>query len=167
MSLDFHSDETAKNYRPSLVLKRILLLFWAVWLSVVFVTNALDCWKVFGLLSESWSFASGNYRFLTETTVRYGTPAWLNKLLFLGVIGWEGLAAFLFWLACLRFRRKGETGQRLLYAAFTVSLTLWSSFAIADELFIAYAVEGTHLRLFTAQLATLLAIELLPERLQE
>jgi hypothetical protein len=28
---------------------------------------------------------------------------------------------------------------------------------------IAYAVAGTHLRLFTAQLASLLAIELLPE----
>jgi hypothetical protein len=36
-------------------------------------------------------------------------------------------------------------------------------FAIADELFIAYAVEGKHLCLFTAHLATLLAIELLPE----
>jgi hypothetical protein len=30
-------------------------------------------------------------------------------------------------------------------------------------MFIVYAVEDTHLRLFPAQLATLLAIELLPE----
>jgi hypothetical protein len=29
--------------------------------------------------------------------------------------------------------------------------------------FLAYALAGTHLRLLTAQLATLLAIELLPE----
>lgn len=68
----------------------------------------------------------------------------------------------LFWLAWLRYRRQ-PGGRRLLYAAFTVSLGLWSAFAIADELFIAYAVEGTHLRLFTAQLATLLAVELLPQ----
>jgi hypothetical protein len=42
------------------------------------------------------------------------------------------------------------------------SLGLWAAFLVADEVFIAYAVEATHLRLLTAQLATLLAVELLP-----
>ena len=149
--------------RPSsILLKRCLLLFWPVWLTVVFTTNVLDGCKALGLLGQSWAFASGNCRFLEETTARYGTPAWLNGLLFVGVIGWEGAAAVLFWLAWLRFRENEERAW-LLYAAFTVSLTLWSAFLIADELFIAYAVEGTHLRLFTAQLATLLAVELLPD----
>jgi hypothetical protein len=149
--------------RPSVFLKRSLLLFWAVWLTVVFATNVLDGCKALGWLGESWAFASGNYHLLVETTARYGTPTWLNGLLFLGVICWEGAAALLFWLAWRRFRDSREGSQRLRYAAFTVSLTLWTAFAIADELFIAYAVEGTHLRLFTAQLATLLAIELLPQ----
>jgi len=148
---------------PSIFLKRCLLLFWAVWMTVAFVTNVLDGGKALGLLAENWSFASGNYRFLVEATARYGTPSWINGLLFLGVICWEGAAALLFWLAWQRYRCNRVEKQRLLYAAFTVSLTLWSAFAIADELFIAYAVEGTHLRLFSAQLATLLAIELLPE----
>jgi hypothetical protein len=148
--------------RPSLILKRGLLFFWSVWLTVVFATNVLDGCKALDLLSDNWNFASGNYRFLAVTTARYGTPGWLNGLLFLGVIAWEGTAALLFWLAWLRFRSH-EGSRRLLYAAFTVSLTLWSAFAIADELFIAYKVEDTHWRLFTAQLATLLAIELLPE----
>jgi hypothetical protein len=148
---------------PGLFLKRGLLLFWAVWLTIVFITNVLDGCKALGWLGEGWTFASGNYRFLAQTTARYGTPAWLNGLLFLGVIAWEGAAASLFWLAGLRFRGQQES-RRLLYAAFTVGLGLWSAFAIADELFIAYAVEGTHLRLFTAQLATLLAVELLPHQ---
>ena len=47
----------------------------------------------------------------------------------------------------------------MLYAAFTAGLSLWLAFALADEVFVAYPVEGTHLRLFTAQLA----VELLPE----
>jgi hypothetical protein len=149
--------------RPSILLKRSLLLFWAVWLTIVFATNVLDGCKTLDLLGENWAFASGNYRFLVETTARYGAPAWLDGLLFLGVICWEGAAALLFWLDWLRFRGRGEESRRLLYAAFTVSLALWSAFLVADELFIAYTVEGTHLRLFTAQLATLLAIELLPE----
>jgi hypothetical protein len=144
-------------------LKRALLLFWAAWLTVVFTTNLLDGAKAAGLLEEGWAFASGNYRLLAETTARYGTPGWLNGLLFLGVIGWEGVAAGLFWLAWKRFRGRGRGGHWTLYAAFTASLTLWAAFLLADEVFLAYAVEGTHLRLFTAQLATLLAIELLPE----
>jgi hypothetical protein len=42
-------------------------------------------------------------------------------------------------------------------------LTLWAAILEADEGCIDYTVATTHLRLFTAQLATLLAVELLPE----
>jgi hypothetical protein len=139
-------------------LKRGLLLFWAAWLSLVFLTNLLDGLKAAGLLPEGWSFASGNYRFVCETTARHGTPAWLNGVLFAGVVCWEGLAAVLFWLAGLRLRARG-----LRYAAFAAGLSLWAAFVLADEVFVAYLVEATHWRLFTAQLATLLAVELLPE----
>jgi hypothetical protein len=148
---------------PALLLKQALLLFWSAWFTVVFASNLADAAKAAGLLPDTWAFASGNYRFLTETTARYGTPDWVNGLLFAGVIAWEGAAAVLFWLAWLWFRGRGA-GSRWLYAAFTAGLLLWAAFLVADEVCIAYPVEGTHLRLFTAQLATLLAIELLPDR---
>jgi hypothetical protein len=149
--------------RPAVFLKRTLLACWATWLTVVFATNLMDLGKALGLVPEGFAFASGNYRFLVETTARYGPPAWLSGLLFLGVVCWEGLAALLFWLAWRRFQGRGEAGRRTLHAAFLAGLTLWAAFMIADELFIAYAVEAVHVRLLTAQLATLLAIELLPE----
>jgi hypothetical protein len=69
-------------------------------------------------------------------------------------------------------RRAGKNAQsesdpaaeaRWRYAAFSSALSLWLAFAIADEVFITYQVEGTGLRLFIAQLLTLLAVELLPE----
>jgi hypothetical protein len=153
--------------RPAVWLKRTLLAFWAAWHTLVFATNLCDAGKALGLLGQGWAFASGNYRFLVETTARYGTPSWLNGLLFAGVIGWEGAVALLFGLALVAFQGKGGEGTSVLYVAFTASLTLWAAFALADEVFIAYAVEGTHLRLFTAQIATLLAVELLPERDRE
>jgi hypothetical protein len=143
-------------------LKRVLLLFWAVWLSVVFLSNLADAAKGLGLLGESWAFASGNLQFIKETTGRYGTPGWLNGVLFAGVIVWEGVAALLFWRAGWTFRGR-DSGRKVVYAAFTVSLLLWGAFLVADEIFIAYAVASTHLRLFIAHLVTLLAIELLPE----
>jgi hypothetical protein len=147
----------------ALVLKRALLAFWAVWLTVVLATNVLDAGKALGALGPGWAFASGNYAFLAETTARYGTPRWLNGLLFGGVIAWQGTAVVLFWLACWRAREGIFRARRVRYAAFTVALLLWGAFLVADEVFIAYAVAATHLRLFTAQLVTLLAIELLPE----
>jgi hypothetical protein len=156
-------DDAPATGRAAVLLKRILLGLWAAWLTVVFATNVLDGMKALGLLPADWAFASGNYAFLAATTNRYGTPAWLNGLLFAGVIVWEGAAAVLFWLACGTFQGRGRRNTAVLYAAFGAGLSLWLAFVLADEVFISYQVEGTHLRLFTAQLATLLAVELLPE----
>jgi hypothetical protein len=147
----------------AVLLKRGLLLFWAAWLSLVLVTNVLDGAKALGLLGGGWAFASGNYAFLCQTTARYGTPAWANAVLFAGVVAWEALAAGLSWRALWAFRGKGGTGKPALYAAWAAGLSLWAAFILADEVFITYAVAVTHWLLFVAQLATLLAVELLPE----
>jgi hypothetical protein len=151
--------DTIRPGRHVVWLKRGLLLFWAAYLTLVFTTNLCDGLKAAGMLPAGWAFASGNYAFLCETTARYGTPAWANAVLFGGVVCWEGLAATLFWLAGIRFRQ----GGKLVYAASGCGLGLWAAFVLADEVFVAYAVETTHWRLFAAQLATLLAVELLPE----
>jgi hypothetical protein len=143
-------------------LKRSLLLFWAVWSSVVFLSNLADAGKGLGLLGDSWAFASGNWKLIQETTARYRMPAAVNAILFAGVILWEGIATLMFWWAVWTFRGK-KSGRKILYLAFTASLLLWGAFVIADEVLIAYALESTHLRLLIAHLVTLLAIELLPE----
>jgi hypothetical protein len=144
------------------LLKRLLLLLWAVWLSVVFLSNLADAGKGLGLLGEAWPFASGNWKLIQETTARYGAPAAVNAVLFAGVILWEGAAAVLFWRAGWGFRG-GSSARKAVYLAFTTSLLLWGAFLVADEVFIAYPLESTHLRLFVAQLVTLLAVDLLPE----
>jgi hypothetical protein len=146
----------------SIFLKRALLFFWATWFTLVFASNVADGLRELGLLPESWAFSSGNFRFVAETTSRYGTPEWLNAVLFAGAIVWEGLAAFLFWRAFWAYR-DWKAGLQRAYLAMIVSLLLWATFLIVDEVFIAYAVEGTHFRLFIATLATVLVMELLPE----
>jgi len=143
-------------------LKRSLLLFWAVWLTVVFLSNLADAGKAVGLLGESWAFASGNFKVIKETTARYAIPDLVNAILFAGVILWQLVATLLFWGAAWAFRGR-QSGHRILYLAFTTSLLLWGVFLIADEVLIAFPLASTHFRLFIAQLVTLLAIELLPE----
>lgn len=149
--------------RRYIFLKRALLGFWALWLTVVVTTNVLDGAKAMALLPKSWAFASGNYAFLIKTTARYEPPDWVNVLLFVGVVCWEAVAALLFWLACWSFSGRRHGSSVWMRAAFTVGLGLWAAFMIADEIVIGYPVEATHVRLFIAQLATLLAVELLPE----
>jgi hypothetical protein len=147
--------------RP-ILLKRVLLLFWAVWLSVVFLSNLADAGKGLGWLDESCAFASGNWKLIQETTARYKVPAAVNTILFAGVIVWEAMASLLFWRAGWSFRGRSSARQ-VVYPAFMSSLLLWGSFLVTDEVFIAYTLESTHLRLFTAHLLTFMAIELLPE----
>jgi hypothetical protein len=145
-----------------ILLKRLLLLFWAVWLSVVVLSNLADAGKGLGLLGESWAFASVNWKYIQDTTARYGTPASVNAILFAVVILWEAIAAGFFWQAGLSFRGR-SSARKPVYLAFTASLLLWGAFLVADEIFVSYQLESTHLRLFVAHLATLLAIDLLPE----
>jgi len=65
-------------------------------------------------------------------------------------------------LVALAWWKRGD-GRRVRSAAFAVPLSLWGAFLLADEVLVAYAVAGVHWRLLTALLATLLAVELLPE----
>jgi hypothetical protein len=146
-----------------ILLKRLLLLFWAVWLSSVFLGNLADAGKALGLLGESWTFASGNWKLIEETTARYKIPAAVNAILFAGVILWEGIACVLFWRAGWSFRGR-SSARKSVYLAVTTSLLLWGAFLVADEVFIAFPLGSTHLRLFVAHLVTLLAVDLLPEQ---
>ena len=56
-----------------------------------------------------------------------------------------------------------RSGGNALYTAFLVSLALWAAFIVIDEIFLAYATEDTHLRVFTAQALSLLLLFLVPE----
>ena len=72
--------------RSALFLKRSLLLFWAVWFTLVFATNLCDGAKALGVVQQVWPFASGNYALVVKTTAHCGPPAWLSGVLFLGVL---------------------------------------------------------------------------------
>lgn len=147
-------------------LKLGLVLLWTVWLSLVILLNVTDGLKAMAILPESVKFASGNLAFIGAITKVYGTPQWLNAVLFGGVILWEGVAVYFFWKAL--FWKALALGGDLaaVNAAFTVSLALWGAFIIMDELFLSffletYDVAGAHRSIFMSFLLSLLAIHLL------
>jgi hypothetical protein len=106
------------------------------------------------VLPAGWWWVSGNLAFITTSTGKLGGPTWINAILLVGVIGWEGLAAGLFW------RAAWEPGQRWLGPAFVVSLLLWASFILLDEVLLIFetGAEATHFRVLIAELATLVLL---------
>ncbi len=144
--------------------KQGIILFWAVWLTLVVILNLLDVLKNTGVLSTNWKFNSGNFPFMQAVVKVYGTPNAITWALYAGAIVWEIVAIVLLWAALGTF---DPSNLRLVNLAFLVNLALWAVFVIMDEIFLAFLVPGfnimeTHRSLFTANLVSLMAIHLLP-----
>lgn len=138
-------------------LQRTLLLFWALFYTLVLASNLTNGLQVIGWLPPDFPFVSGNYGLMEQITGIYRTPNWLLSVLFLGVLAWEGWTAVLFWRAFQRFPGERSTAQ----AALSLGMLLAAAFVLMDELFLAYRVadlEKAHLLLFTAEAVTLILI---------
>jgi hypothetical protein len=146
-----------------LLLKQGIILFWALWLSVVWLSNICDGLKVCHILKDNWWFASGNYAMMAKTTKKCRMPAWMIAILFLGILIWQGGAVALLWATVIKFQGVYQPGVTVLYLAFLVNLSLWAAFILADELFLSYETESIHFQVFLAQLASLIVLVLLPE----
>jgi hypothetical protein len=140
------------------IIKRLILFFWAAWLSVVAVTNVLDVLRSFGALPESFRFASGNWHWINQTMDPLGVPHWLQACLFAGAIAWETVAALLFWRAVAVYRGRPLAEETATLLACGVNLALWAAFQVLDEVFLAYQPEGTHRAIFVSQIATLVLL---------
>ncbi|MCC6313109.1 MAG: hypothetical protein IT337_03785 [Thermomicrobiales bacterium] len=135
---------------------RIAVAVWTVWLGVVWVTNALDALRALGALPRGWKLASGNFALISKATAVYRAPRWVNALLFFGVIVWEGAAAAAFWRAATA---PDAIALRSHAApAFALSIGLFGSFLVADELFLAFDDERAHWPIFIALLASALVV---------
>ena len=129
----------------------LLLGFWCLYFAIVTLSNLTDLLRSIHLLPSSWSWISGNLAFIASSTAKVGIPAGLSPVLLAGVIVWQSVATLLFWRA---FRR-GDRAS--LGPAFVVSLALWATFILLDEVLLIFetGAEATHLRLFIAQLVSL------------
>jgi hypothetical protein len=146
-----------------MTLKLGLLAFWMAWFAVVAATNACGALKALGKLPASWRFVSANYEAIVKATAMYAPPRWLPALLFAGVIAWQ-LAAFAL-LACALAGSllAGAIDLRAATIALAAGIALWAAFMLADEITVKYEFERTHELLFIAQLATLVALHILPD----
>ena len=143
-------------------IKRGLLLFWALWYSVVVTTNVLNAFQALGILPASFHFVSGNWEWINRTMNPLGVPIALQALLFAGVIVWEILCAILFFAACARFRNRSLAEEKESLWACAVALALWCAFQVLDEVFLAYDPESVHRMIFIETILTMIFLQLMP-----
>lgn len=133
-------------------MKAVLLLFWAIWFSIVALSNLADAFKHLGVLPSGFTFASGNFAFMQQVTAIHHTPSLLVGIMFAGVILWEIAAATLFFQAFGKARIASADEVTVITRAFTVAVAFWGGMMIASEIFISYEVEAAHVRLLIASL---------------
>jgi hypothetical protein len=144
-----------------------LVLFWAIWLTVVTTTNIFDAMRQLGALPARFTVVAYNFDLIERTVGAHGVPTSIAALLFAGVIAWELLASVLLWRAWLEMHRGAPGTAPEVTEAFAVSLALWAAFLIATEMTVNYATSGTHKATLTAQLVSLIVIRAQQRWLEE
>lgn len=135
-----------------------LVLFWAMWLTLVATTNLFDALRHLGALPPHFSLASYNFELVQKTVGAHGVPASVAAFLFAGVVAWELLASVLFWRAWTAMKGGQPGTAASVTQAFVVSLALWAAFLIATEATVNYTTAASHKDTLIAQLATLLVV---------
>ena len=80
--------------QPALLFKRVLIGFWALFFSLVALTNLIDLLDTLGAFD--WTFLnSQNYDYLRSVVVVYEVGAAPTKLLLAGALAIESVAAVL------------------------------------------------------------------------
>ncbi len=143
------------------MIRRLLLLFWALWYTIVFASNLFDALVPTGLLPDSWAFSSGNADLVRQSTRTYSLPAFAPLALFTLVVLGELAVAILFWRAARAQWRRDSDSAADATVAFVGGLVFFGTMLLADEIFLVYRladVTVVHWGVFTAQLVSLFVI---------
>ena len=139
-------------------IKQGILLFWAIWLSIVTVMNCLEALKAMGTVPQAFK-TSSNWTLMLRVTSTYNTPVWFNALLFAVVIIWEALASVALWVALV------SGSPEVATTALGLLTLLWAGFMLANQVYMAWltdpALVAAHRSLFGVALLSLMAVHLL------
>ena len=157
-------------FARSRILSRLMLLFWAVWFSVVWASNMADGLQEAGVLPPSWRFTSGNFALVADSLVIYSLSRMWADALFVLVLVIQLAAAFLFWRATLEPDLQSPGANSKILQAFFVGVGWISAFLVCDEVLLIYrrvpTLETTHFVILCALLLSFLVINLSGDREQ-
>ena len=145
------------------LIKQGLLLFWALWFSIMFLSNLFNGLINLGFFPSYWLFYSGNFAMVANVISRYSSNIMFPAILFAAVLIVAIIVAILFWVALGTYRAQTQYNLHYVRYAFGASIALWAAFLVVDEFMIAYSFEAPYFRLLSVSLLSLFAFYVLPE----
>lgn len=142
--------------------KFALVVFWALWWLIAFLTDVAGGLKEMGVIAGAW-LPGTNYQFMLQTLAPFGAPVWLSVVFFVGIICWSGLSTVLLAAAAATPMQPRSLWFRRVNTGFIVSLGLWLAFFIADQIVMKFDLEQNHMVQGGFQLLCFMAIHLLPD----
>ncbi|MGN6166954.1 MAG: hypothetical protein ACTHQQ_02110 [Solirubrobacteraceae bacterium] len=133
----------------------LLVIGWAIYLTVVVASNATDLLVSLGWISTR--FHSGNLAFIRTATRIYFRSQPIDQILLGCVLVWEASAAGLLWYGALAWK-KGDLRFAAAEAGLLVVTLLWVAFAIVTEAFIAYDRGVNESMFWVLAIASLLTV---------
>ena len=143
-----------------------VVLFWALYFSVVSASNLADILQRLGILGAGWTWASGNFALLLILFDPLKLPFGAAAALFFLVISVEIAAAALFWRAWALSIKAPAFPVRAADGAFAAAMGLFAAFTVGMELLAteaAYSHEPLYFTKLIALTAGLLLMRL-PDR---
>ncbi|WP_419419214.1 hypothetical protein ACNVED_11810 [Legionella sp. D16C41] len=145
-------------------IKLSLLFFLACWFFLAALSNLGD-FLVANHFINDITFRSNNYTEVQAALAVYSISKSLLNIIFIAILVIEFTSALLFSLSFFRFLLGYQTWFTI-HLAFMLSMGLWASFLLSEELLIFYKFEAVHLRWLTFEIVSFLVLHLLPDRYQ-
>lgn len=128
-------------------IRRGAILFWALWFTVVTLSDLTNFCQQINFLPANFIFSSKNYDLVSQYLTNYGVKS--NHVIlgvFFSLIMWAFVTAVLFWIALF------SINSIMPYFAFFISFCMTGFFMLADEFFIQYSLEHGHMLRLSLQL---------------
>lgn len=128
------------------LIQHSIVLFWALWTSIVTITDAINLLQKLNLMPEHLKFTSGNYDLVLRNLSIYHLNVFSVAIfLFTVIVLWALIIAVLFWKALFYFKKNAQTYFNTTCFAFAILLAMHFVFILADEILIQYPLEHGHM----------------------
>ena len=149
--------QVLKINKPLIILSWSIIAFWALWSTLVALTDVVNFLQAIAWVPNDWVFTSNNFSLVEKSLSIFGLQnTALPIVLFFFIVALACFIAVLFWQALFAYRFDKNSFLQKSYIAFLASFALEAIFILADEIFIQYDFEHGHMDRLGFKLLTFL-----------
>ncbi|ARB94067.2 hypothetical protein A6J40_07605 [Legionella longbeachae] len=135
-----------------------IILMWALWFSIVFLTDFGNLMVGFDLLPADYPASSHNLDWIHKFLKLYCLDNEVLCLILFSIINlWVMIIAVLYWRAFISYYTCGDYYVYRTMQAFILNMSLFACFWVSDEIFIQYQAGHSHMNMLLYIVTSLIA----------